>query len=334
VADTWTNVVTANIDPTDPLKGLEVISADLVTAGTFYVEALDWTGNAVKHIPTDLTLGDPPAGGTTIAVLRLGLDVPHLNSQYFLQPATAYRATIIGGDGGVCSAASGLEMNTTFSWTFTTVETCNILEPPSVTMLEPTNGSIDRPLDQQIVLEFTNRNKDTGEDFPATMDVSSFVFDLGNFDASSFGVYANAVESGGDISGGTAVPGAFEFSESDSTLTFTPDSGALSDGDVIHVRLTDRLIDRCVNPLQTPPVGVKLFKFDVAGPPADPCSVADLDGDGDVDMDDLMGVVMCFGQTAPFAPSCDIADVATPPPLGDGVINILDISFVGSCFTP
>ena len=85
VADTWTNVVTANIDPTDPSKGLKVISADLVEAGTFYLEELDWTGNPVKHVPTDLTVVDPPAGGTTIAVLRLGLDDPHPNSQYFLQ---------------------------------------------------------------------------------------------------------------------------------------------------------------------------------------------------------------------------------------------------------
>ena len=57
--------------------------------------------------------------------------------------------------------------------------------------------------------------------------------------------------------------GAFEFSASGSTLTFTPESGALVAGDVVHVRLTDRLIDICANPLQTPPLGVKLLKFDV-----------------------------------------------------------------------
>ena len=263
VADTWTNVVTANIDPNNPNRGVMVISADLVEAGTFYLEALDWTGNPVKHIPADLTVVDPPAGGTTIAVLRLGLDAPHPNSQYFLRSDTTYRATIIGGAGGVCSLDSGQEMNTTFSWTFTTAETCNFLEPPSVTMLDPTHGSIDRPLDQQIVLEFTSRNKDSGIDSPAKMNVGSFVFDTDNFDASSFGVYANAVEANGDISGGTAVSGVFEFDASDSRLTFTPEPGALLAGDIIHVRLTDQLTDVCVNPVQTPPLGVKLFKFDV-----------------------------------------------------------------------
>jgi len=59
----------------------------------------------------------------------------------------------------------------------------------------------------------------------------------------------------------------------------------------------------------------------------------DIDGDSDVDRDDLGIVVSCFGQTAPLTPPCDAADVA-PPPDGDGVVNILDISFVGSNFTP
>ncbi len=60
---------------------------------------------------------------------------------------------------------------------------------------------------------------------------------------------------------------------------------------------------------------------------------ADLDGNSVVNMADLMIVVSCFGQSAPLVPPCDAADLA-PPPSGDGVINILDISFVGSNFTP
>ncbi len=59
----------------------------------------------------------------------------------------------------------------------------------------------------------------------------------------------------------------------------------------------------------------------------------DLDGDGDVDQDDLQIVVDCFGQFVADNSDCAIADVA-PLPTGDDVINILDISFVVSHFTP
>ena len=95
---------------------------------------------------------------------------------------------------------------------------------------------------------------------------TSFVFNPGDFAASSFGVYTNAVESGGDISGGTAVSGAFHFDgpvSGPNRLTFEPDPGELSVGDAVHVRITDRLNDVCGNPVQTPPIGVQLFKFDV-----------------------------------------------------------------------
>ncbi len=55
----------------------------------------------------------------------------------------------------------------------------------------------------------------------------------------------------------------------------------------------------------------------------------DVDGSGCVDTTDLDIVVSCFGQTAPLFPPCDDADVS-PPPNGDGIVNILDISLVGS----
>ena len=122
VADTWTNVVVDYIDPLDPSKGLQVVSADLVQAGTFYLEELNALGQPVRHIPVDLTAVDPPAGGTTIAVLRLGLDSPHPNSQFFLTPYTTYRATLVGGPGGVCSASSGATMENNYTWTFSTGE--------------------------------------------------------------------------------------------------------------------------------------------------------------------------------------------------------------------
>ncbi len=71
---------------------------------------------------------------------------------------------------------------------------------------------------------------------------------------------------------------------------------------------------------------------DCGAPSAPIPGPADLDGDGDVDVDDIGIVVSCFGQFVADNPACAIADVA-PPPNGDGVINILDISFVGSNFT-
>jgi len=57
----------------------------------------------------------------------------------------------------------------------------------------------------------------------------------------------------------------------------------------------------------------------------------DLNGDGVVDIDDLAIAISCFGQSVATNPPCAIADVAPPP---DGLVNILDVSFIGSNFTP
>jgi len=254
VQDTWTNVVTGLIDPLDPGKGLKVISADLVDAGTFYLEELDAFGHPVRHIPTDLTVEDPPAGGTTIAVLRLGLDAPHPNSQFFLSPNATYRATLVGGPGGVCSAASSAEMENSFSWTFSTEQTCGGIDSPIASLFEPTDGSINRPLNQAIVLDFSNR-----------MDPASFAFNPADLSASTFGAYQNALESGGEISGGSPIPGSGVFSNLNRTLTYTPLAN-LPEDTVVHVRLTDGLRDVCGNPLQTPPNGVRLFSFQTTPP--------------------------------------------------------------------
>jgi PKD repeat protein len=131
IADTWDNVVTAPIDPNDPGKGVQVVSATLVQAGNYYLEELSATGDPVRHIPTDLSVEHPPAGGTTIAVLRLGLDSPHPNSQYFLKPDTTYRATLLGGNNGVCSLASGKTMENAYSWIFHTGASAGS-NPPSM----------------------------------------------------------------------------------------------------------------------------------------------------------------------------------------------------------
>ena len=242
LADTWNNVQVEYIDPNNPSKGIQVISADLIGTGTFYLEELDSNGNPVKHIPTDLTVSDPPAGGTTIAVLRLGLANPL--SQYFLKPNTSYRATLVGGANGVCSAASSAPMTNTFQWTFSTEQTCVGIAAPVVGLMQPPDGSIDRPLNQAIVLDFSNR-----------LDPTTLAFVPGNLAASSFGVYADPQISGGDLSSeGTVVTGQGVFSNLGRTLTYQP-SGSLPTNAGIYVRLTNHLKDTCHNPLQTPATG-------------------------------------------------------------------------------
>jgi hypothetical protein len=57
--------------------------------------------------------------------------------------------------------------------------------------------------------------------------------------------------------------------------------------------------------------------------------VGDLDGNGDVDFDDLDTVVGCLDQDPISNPACEIADLF-PPSQGDGIIDIFDLQFVGS----
>jgi hypothetical protein len=263
-ADTWQNLIVDFVDPNDPSKGMEILQADLDVPGTFYLEELDANDVPLHHVPVDLTAVDPPAGGTTIATLRLGLEDPL--SEILLKPNTKYRATIKGGDGGVCSEASGQTMRHDFVWTFTTVGSCNALEPPSVEMVNPTNGSIDRPLDQVIELVFTNRDMDNGQDRPAQMDPQTVTGDFADIASSTFGVYKNADIQDGDIVSATPVSGTLQFSDSLDRLTFVPDDGELQPGDTIVVRLTDQIKDACGNPLQTVPAGVKLLTFQTVLP--------------------------------------------------------------------
>ena len=252
--DTWENVAIDWIDPYDHSKGIQVISADLVSQGTFYLEELDADMNPVRHIPADLTIEDGVAGDTTIAVLRLGLKQSYsgtypYESQYFLQPNTFYRATLVGGEDGICNETSGVVMENSYSWTFSTEQTCDPLNTPAVEMSQPFQGSIDRPLNQKIVLDFTNR-----------MDVSTFSVDIADYLNGSFAVVQGATESGGEISGGALVPGNVSLTNLYRTLVFTPTITLDPDAEVF-VRLTDEIEDQCGNPLQTPPNGIKLFNF-------------------------------------------------------------------------
>jgi hypothetical protein len=257
-ADTWNNIVTGPIGG-DPANGLEVLSANLVSTGTFYLEELDNDGNPVRHIPTDLTVEDHPGGGTTIAVLRLGLPAPL--SQAFLKPNTRYRATLVGGPGGICSASSVAEMPQTFNWIFSTAQDCSITGDLQLSSLEPTSGSIDVPLNQPLMLNFNNR-----------IDVGSLRFIPGDLLNSTFGVYQNAAESGGDlISEGTPVAGRGVFSNLNSTLTYTPLAN-LPEDTQIHVRLTNGVRDVCGNQLQTPASGVELISFHTVPPDTTPPS--------------------------------------------------------------
>jgi hypothetical protein len=137
VGDTFKNVVTAPIDPNNPNAGIQVTSADIATPGNFYLEELDASGNAVRHVPVQLqSLGDT-FNSTTVATLRLGLASPL--SQYFLKSKTNYRATLLGADasspaGAVCNASNQSPLAKTYQWTFQSVFTCVNDVAPTATL--------------------------------------------------------------------------------------------------------------------------------------------------------------------------------------------------------
>ena len=250
IPDIWSNVVTELLDPADPSKGLKVVSADLQDIGTFYLEELDPFKNPVRHIPSTLSTTANLSANTIRAALRPGLTDPY--SYYILKPNTLYRATIFGSGSGICSYLP------TDQWTFSTAPTCVGIPAPAVTLSQPTDGAVDRPLNQQLVLNFSNR-----------MDTTTFTFDPVTPLSSSFVVLAGGTVSGGDVVGGTVVPGAAVFSNLFQTFTFTP-TGTLPTGQTIRVRLKNTLKDTCGNPLQTPTSGVKLFSFTTIPPDTTP----------------------------------------------------------------
>ena len=255
--DTWNNVVTDWIDPSDHSKGIQVVSADLAGVGTFYLEEMDSFNSPVRHIPTDLILTPGADGKTTIAVLRPGLATPL--GQYLLKPNTAYRATLVGGAGGICNRnLSSVTLENTFRWTFSTEQACTGIAAPVVTMSQPLDGSVDQPLNRKIVLDFSNR-----------MSPSTFTYEAGSPLNSSFIVLSGGTVSGGDVVGGTIVPGSAAFSGLFKTFTYTP-TGNLPQDTPIHVRLKGLLRDVCGNPLQTPPGGIKLFSFRTVSPDTTP----------------------------------------------------------------
>ena len=258
--DSWTNIVTDWIDPSDHAKGLQVLSADLVSAGAFYLEEIDTLNNPVRHIPTDLTVTTGVDGSTSIAVLRLGLASPL--SQFFLKPNAVYRATLVGGVDGLCNKnVQSVKLATTFQWTFSTAQTCTGITAPTVTLSQPPDGSTDQPLNRKMVLAFSNR-----------METTTFTFDPVTPLNSSFVVLAGGAVSGGDVVGGSVVPGAAAFSNLFQTFTYTP-SGNLPIAETIRVRLKNSLKDTCGQSLQTPANGIRLFSFATIPPDNTPPAV-------------------------------------------------------------
>ncbi|HYQ04096.1 MAG TPA: Ig-like domain-containing protein [Polyangiaceae bacterium] len=250
-ADTWSGAVTQLLDPNNASGGLQLTSAELASAGNFYVEELDSQGNPMRHVPMALTLSNT-GFGTTTAVLRPGLASPL--SEFFLSPDTAYRVTLKGGAAGVCSAGSARRPTSDFVWTFTTVQQCGNATPLIVSLVAPDSGSTGRPLNQDIVLDFSKR-----------LDPATLTFDPLRLASSTFGVFQNASVTTSDVVGGTAVAGKVALSNLGRRLTFTS-SVPFAANAAVTVRMTSGLRDTCQNALQTPVGAATLFGFTTAPP--------------------------------------------------------------------
>jgi hypothetical protein len=266
VGDTFNNVTTALIDPENPSAGIQVTSADLATQGTFYLEELDASGNAVRHVPTEYAGVSDSINGTTVATLRLGLASPL--SQYFLKSHTNYRATIVGTDrstvpgGAVCNGSNQTPIKYSYSWEFQTQLSCVNDTSPVASLSQPANGSVGNQVNLPIVINFLN---------PSGNGISGSTFNFDPVDplADTFAAFAGATISGGDVSGGSLVTGNLNLTNGGQTLTLTPTSNLPNSTQVV-VRLTNSLKDTCGTPLSTPANGVQLFSFQTAAAPAVP----------------------------------------------------------------
>jgi hypothetical protein len=109
-------------------------------------------------------------------------------------------------------------------------------------------------------------------------------------------------------------------------LMDNPDCAANSSGEM-NVNLTFAIFDSGGKSIQiaaskTSPFDVLWFKFTVAGEPMQ----GDINGDGHVDVDDLVAVILAWGA-CPAPPTTCPADIA-PHPAGDGFVNVDDLVMI------
>ncbi len=263
--DAWSNVQT-ELAPGQP-SGEQILAAQWESSGSLYLEQLDAFGHPVARIPLALTVQNPVPGAGTLVSLRPGLDAPA--SDYLLSPGVRYRLTALGADLAaahpsampVCNALSLAPMANTVRWSFVTTPACSSAPAPVAQLLEPLDGALDRPLNQPARIEFSS-----------AMDITTFSFDPADQPGSGFGVYANPMIVGDEISGGTAVIGRTTFADAGRQLRFEPDAPLAQDAQIV-LRLSDAVTDLCGQPLQVPQDGAVLFSFstpllDVTAPPS------------------------------------------------------------------